>query len=89
MGFRAAPPTVFRTLQAPARQTFWPQVAFVISILPILVVNVGVTFLNGVGIVLFGGTGGPGSRLLSITRGFRADVCKPHIEGFDENKNGV
>ena len=41
-------------------------------------------------IVTFGGTEGPGPRLLSITGGFRAGVCKQtHFAGSDENNTRV
>ena len=52
--------------------------------------NVNLTFINGVVIVIFAGPERPSPRLLSITGGFRADVCKQvYIGGSDENNNGV
>ena len=39
---------------------------------------------------IFAGSEGLSPRLLSITGGFRADVCKQaYIAGSDENNNGV
>ena len=52
--------------------------------------NVNVTSINGVATVIFAGPEGLSRRLLSITGGFRADVCKQvHIGGSGENNNGV
>ena len=49
-----------------------------------------VAFLIGVAIVIFARPEGPSRRLLSITGGFRADVCKQvYIGGSGDNKNGV
>ena len=38
--------------------------------------NVNLTSINGVATVIFAGPEGLSRRLLSITGGFRADVCK-------------
>ena len=52
--------------------------------------NVNLTSINGVATVIFAGPEGLSRRLLSITGGFRADVCKQvHIGGSGENNNGV
>ena len=47
-----------------------------------------VAFLIGVVIVIFAGPEGPSRRLLSITGGFGADVCKQvYIGGSGDNNN--
>ena len=52
--------------------------------------NVNLTSINGVATVIFAGPEGLSRRLLSITGGFRADVCKQvYIGGSGENNNGV